>query len=500
MIAAEIAILRLKTLFMKKKIYFLLIALSFFCAQVEAGAQCKFREKASGPGFKNALWGLSVRDAGTGEELIACDNARNLIPASILKLFVTGAALDILGPETKLKTRIYLDGAITKGVLSGGLYIRGGGDPSFGSGLVKGAPSAEAEFEKWFQALKAAGVTEINGSVIADDSLFEGQSLPGSWSWEDIGNYYSAQPTAIAINDNLYKLYLKPGAKIGDSAEVLRTEPNVSGLRFNNFMLTGPAGSGDNGYIYDFPEQYAATLRGTVPLGPAEFAIKGAIPEPALFTAQEFTDYLNARGLKITGKASKLKSRMDYGAARYVTETAGAPLKDIVFITNKRSFNLYAEMLLRHLAVAKGKPGTAENGISVLREYMAANGVDVAELKLFDASGLSRLNLVNVDDFTVFLGKLSKKKFFGDYLASLVSPADPDATGHIKKMGVHTQLEKFLKIKSGSLAGVRGYAGYLTTKKGRLLTFASILNNYTAPAAEIDRLQESVLLDLVEKY
>ena len=470
------------------------------CAGASAGAPCKFREKASGPGFKNALWGLSVRDAATGEELISCDNARNLIPASILKLFVTGAALEIIGPETRFKTRVYLDGTITKGVLSGGMYIRGGGDPSFGSGLIKGAPAAEAEFEKWFQALKAAGVSEVNGPVIADDSLFTGQSLPGSWFWEDVGNYYSAQPTALAINDNLYKLYLKPGAKTGDPAAVLRTEPDIPELRFDNLMTTGPAGSGDNGYIYDFPGQYAATLRGTVPLGPAEFAIKGAIPEPALFAAREFTAFLNARGLKVAGKASRSGTAMDYGAARFLAETQGAPLKDIVFITNKRSFNLYAEMLLRQLAVAKGRPGTAENGVSVLKDYLASNGVDVAELRLSDASGLSRLDLVNADDFTVFLGRLSKKSFFGDYLSSLVSPADPDATGHIKKMGVNTRLEKSLKIKSGSLTGVRGYAGYLTTQKGRLLTFTSILNNYTAPAAEVDRLQESVLLELAEKY
>ena len=485
---------------MREKLLVALLLSLVFCARTSAGAPCKFLEKASGPGFKNALWGLSVRDAATGKELVSCDNTRNLIPASILKLFVTGAALDMVGPETKFKTRVYLDGTITKGVLKGGVYIRGGGDPSFGSGLIKGAPDAETEFGNWLQALRAAGVSEINGMVIADDSLFEGLALPGSWAWEDIGNYYAAQPTALAVNDNLYKLYFKPGANPGDPAEVMRLEPKVPGLRFTNLMRTGPAGSGDNGYVFNFPEQYAATLRGTVPKGPAEFIINGSIPDPALFAAQEFTDYLNAHGLKVGGKASKLKADKDYGTARFLAETEGAPLKDIVFVTNKRSFNLYAETLLRHLALSKGMPGTADNGISALRGYMADNGVDVAELKLADASGLSRLNLVNVDDFTVFLGKLSTKRFFGVYLASLVSPADPDATGHIKKMGVNTKLEKSLKIKSGSLNGVRGYAGYLTTKKGRLLSFASILNNYTAPAAEIDRLHETILLELVEKY
>lgn len=485
---------------MKQRSFAALFSLAFFCGRAWGGAPCKFLDKVSGRDFKNALWSLSVRDAATGAELISCDSARNLVPASALKLFVTGAALDIIGPETRFRTRVYLDGKIENGVLKGEIYIRGGGDPSFGSGLIKGAPSAAAEFEKWSRALKAAGVSEVNASVIADDSLFEGPPLPGSWTWEDIGNYYASQPTALAINDNLYKLYFRPGSKAGDKAEVLRMEPDVAGLGFNNLMLTGPAGSGDNGYIYNCPEQYAATVRGTVPHGPEEFAIKGALPDPALFAAREFTAYLRAHGVKVGGEAAKLGSAGDYGAARFLAETEGAPLKDIVFVTNKRSFNLYAEMLLRHLALAKGKPGTAANGAGVLKDYMADNGVDVSELRLADASGLSRLNLVNANDFTVFLGKLSKKKFFGDYLASLVAPSDPDASGHIRKMGANTRLEKSLRIKSGSLAGVRSYAGYLTTKKGRLLTFCSILNNYTAPAAGIDRLHESLLLDLAEKY
>lgn len=476
-----------------------LLLLMMLSGRIFAAEPCPFLDKISKPGLENAMWGLSVRDAATGKEIAACDNTRNLIPASIMKLFVTAAALDSFGPGARFKTRVYLNGTVGDGVLNGSVYIRGGGDPSFGSKLIKGAPVLEQEFGKWEQALREAGVAVIKGSITADETLFEGQPLPGSWAWEDIGNYYAAQPSALSVNDNLYKLYFKPGRKEGDAASVLRTEPELPGLSFDNFMLTGPADSGDNAYIFSFPGQYSAVLRGTVPKGPAEFPVKGAIPDPALFAARAFAEYLAARGIP-SGGISKLEKPMDYGAARFLAETEGARLKDIVFTTNKRSFNLYAEILLRHLALAAGKAGTEENGLAALRAYMAESGMDVSELKMDDAAGLSRRNLVQAEDFSLFLAAMSKKPFFGAYADSLVLPGDPDATGHVKKLGAGTALEKSLRIKSGSLNGVRAYAGYLSTKKGKLLVFTSLLNNYTSAPAEIDKLHEAVLLELHDKY
>ena len=47
---------------------------------------------------------------------------------------------------------------------------------------------------------------------------------------EDIGNYYAAQPTAVAVNDNLYKLYLKPGDKVGARAECCEEPRRIEAL------------------------------------------------------------------------------------------------------------------------------------------------------------------------------------------------------------------------------------------------------------------------------
>ena len=447
---------------------------------------------AADPGVKNASWGLSVKDL-SGRTVVSRDPGLNLTPASILKVFVTAAALDRLGPEKTFSTGLYYSGAIANGFLNGNLYVRGGGDPSLGSQLVRGAVPLGDVYRDWTAAVKAAGIKVINGSVVGDGSAFDSVQ-PGSWAWEDIGNYYAAQPSALTVNDGLYKLYLKPADAVGGEAAVLRTEPYVEGLEFENHMKTGAKGSGDNGYIYAFPGQSLAVLRGTIPQGGPEFVIKGALPDPALFVAKDFGAYLARAGINANKKP--------YAGAPAagekltpITETASRPLKEVVFVTNKRSFNLYAELLLRQLG-----GGDPETGLAAVKSFLKESGADVSELKLADACGLSWRDTVKAENFTDLLRSVRGKPYFQAFYDSLVFPGDPDATGHVRKLGVGTPLEGNLRLKSGSLNGVRSYTGYLRTKKGRMLAFTSILNNYSMEGGASDRMHEELLLALYRKY
>jgi D-alanyl-D-alanine carboxypeptidase/D-alanyl-D-alanine-endopeptidase (penicillin-binding protein 4) len=70
----------------------------------------------------------------------------------------------------------------------------------------------------------------------------------------------------------------------------------------------------------------------------------------------------------------------------------------------------------------------------------------------------------------------------------------------MKRFGVGTPLEGALRLKTGSLRGVRAYAGYLRTKRGRMLAFCSIVNNYTASGAAVDDLHRGLLLEIYDKY
>ncbi|HAH06091.1 MAG TPA: D-alanyl-D-alanine carboxypeptidase/D-alanyl-D-alanine-endopeptidase [Elusimicrobia bacterium] len=451
-------------------------------------------EAAAAGLLKGASWGFSVKDASTGSRLAQREAERNLVPASSLKLLPTAAAFAALGPEHRFKTRLYRLGPLeADGALRGGLALVGGGDPALGSSLVRGAQPLEELLAGWVRKLQDAGVRRVEGDLVADNRLHEGLPVPGSWSWEDIGNYYAAPADALSINDNLFRIVFAPGSP-GDDARLLRLEPEVPGLELVNRMTTGPEGSGDNGFVFNSPGRFTAELRGTVPSGPKEFAIKGALPEPALFAAQALKARLEKAGVSVSGEARLAEAPVRREPSALLLETLSPPLKDIVFITHKRSFNLYAELLARALAVRRGRPGTVEEGLAAVKDHVRGLGVDVSGMRLFDACGLSRSNQLTADSLAGVLAAMSKAKAFGIYRDSLVVPGDPDATGHIKSFG--KGLEGRLWTKSGSLAGVRSYAGYLKTRKGRLLAFAFIANNYVCAPAELDRLHERLLAAL----
>ena len=73
------------------------------------------------------------------------------------------AALHYLGPNYRFETKFLVDGPIEDGVLKGNLYIKGSGDPALTAGDMDGITSALAE----------AGLRDITGNLILDDSFFD---------------------------------------------------------------------------------------------------------------------------------------------------------------------------------------------------------------------------------------------------------------------------------------------------------------------------------------
>ena len=449
--------------------------------------------------LKNASWSVTARYLESGKEIISLNSEKSLAPASNLKLLTSAAALDILGEDYKFVTRIYSDGKIDSyGNLDGNIYIVGGGDPTLGYDRVEDSSKLNDLINYWIKDIKSVGISSIRGNIIADDLLYDRIPIPNHWVWMDIGNYYGTSTSALTINNNLYTLYFKPGKNVGDIAEVLRVEPIVYGLTFTNKMRTGAKGSGDNGYIFKAPLQFNATLRGTIPKGEKEFSIKGSIPNAPLFAAQYFLDELRKNEISVVGKATVIAKKRVYNKNDIVTETYSPPLKDIVFIVNKKSDNLYAEMLLRTIGLKVKGEGSANLGVDAVEEFLTKNGIETNGLLMHDGCGLSRTNGITTNLMLDLLTVVATKKYFNSFYNSLAVVGDRNDISAYNNYGLGTELENNAHIKSGVIEGVRAYSGYLKDRKGRTIIFSMIANNFNGSGSAVSNIHKKIMIELAE--
>jgi serine-type D-Ala-D-Ala carboxypeptidase/endopeptidase (penicillin-binding protein 4) len=119
--------------------------------------------------------GALVYDITSGEELFAVHPTVGRAPASVEKIWTTVALMDRLGPAQRLQTVVLGTGRQRGGVWHGNLYLRGGGDPTFGDAGFnsvwnhgEGPSAAELVAQ-----LRRHGIHRVTGHLYADPSLFD---------------------------------------------------------------------------------------------------------------------------------------------------------------------------------------------------------------------------------------------------------------------------------------------------------------------------------------
>lgn len=375
-----------------------------------------------------------------------------LTPASVQKVITTATALETLGPDYRFQTKLYQKGD--------DIIIRGGGDPLLASS------SLNVEFSAWEQALRQQGLTEITGTLIADPSRFESKVTPNQWLWGDIGNYYGAGISGLNFHNNSYRITFSPG-RIGAPASLYATYPKPPGVTFENLMRTGSSGSGDQGYAYCGPRRKLVTLRGTIPAG-GRFTIKGALPDPPLMCLHAFQDYLTEKEFKVA-KLAVESPDLNELEPFHITESP--TLEKIIASTNLRSINLQAECLFKALT----PEGTTTDAQKIIQQHWSAKGINLAGQKLHDGSGLSPQNLVTARQLALLLKEMSSSpnaKIFRDSLPVA------GRNGTLRSFGRGTRAQDRVRAKSGSMEGVRAYAGYYKDRKENEWAFCLLLNHY----------------------
>jgi len=485
---------------MKKQ--FLSFSLLLFPSLLLAQNLQNFVEKQlDQPVLKGAIWGgLAMPTDSSQMPLFSVQADTRLTPASTLKLLTTAAALERMGPHHRFETKLYAsaipDG---KGVLNGNIYLRGAGDPTLGSTRVPGAEAYPDVVKKWVKAIAEAGIKRINGAIIADESLFEGPSIPAKFNWANIGNYFAAPASALCFNDNLFVIHFKPQKEGNKHVDVDFTTPSIKGLTLESFVTSDAKTKEDNAYVYGGPNQYNLQIFGTVPTSAKGFSIKGALPDPALFAAQELAQALAHNHIEVRQPARTVSKAPDYANMRLLHTYKSPELKDIVQIVNQRSFNLYAEILLRQLAVAEGKKGSIENGLKTLKKFLTTHHLaGENDLIIFDGSGLSRDNLVTPRVLANVLSYMAKSPHFDYYYHSLATPNDRGDLLLLRRFLKPQNKVQQVRVKGGTIDNVKTLAGYVYDRNGRLLVFVFMANNLGPKNESLFRVHENIIKQLLE--
>ncbi|HLL95055.1 MAG TPA: D-alanyl-D-alanine carboxypeptidase/D-alanyl-D-alanine-endopeptidase [Spirosoma sp.] len=433
------------------------------------------------PAIRFGTVALSVRRVRDNQEVIGYNARLSLPSASTLKLITTATALSVLGPTYTYTTTLEYDGTLRDSVLTGNIYIRGSGDPSLGSWRFPGYPDLPALLKSWSTAVQAAGIRRVQGTVVGDASLYNDLTTPDTWPFGDLGNYYGASLSALNVNENLYRVFFRPGQTVGAAAIVSRFDPAVPYISFRNTVTTDAAKTGDQVTIYGAPFQNQQWLTGKVPTG-TEFSVKGALPDPAYHAAYALHQQLIQNSVAIEYSPLSVGGGLSPvpgpSAKRTVLAQYQSPaLKELARETNYQSINLYAEALLRTTALRLNRTVRSTSAsLDALTMFWKGKGLDLSGFRIRDGSGLSSVGALTASNMTGILSVMSRDSAFSVFYETIPIVGK---TGTVRTLARGTAAAGNVRAKSGSIEGVRAYAGYFTATDGERMSFCLLVNKFT---------------------
>jgi D-alanyl-D-alanine carboxypeptidase/D-alanyl-D-alanine-endopeptidase (penicillin-binding protein 4) len=440
--------------------------------------------------------GIQVVDLKTGNALYSRNAEHLFLPASNMKLFTAALAMERLGPDYKLTTRLLR-------APSGDLILVGGGDPSMSGRLYpyqKDTPATNplAAIEALADQAVAAGILRVDGDIVGDDQLYPWAPYPPSWTVEDMLGEDGAPVSALTVNDNVITLSIHPAARSGDLATV-SFQPAIEYYAVDNHVLTVAGEKESRIRLTRMPGTRQILVSGSIPLGGMAALETVAVDDPALFAASALYDALARRGVAIRGRPVALHRSADEDPwpveGDVIATRTSPPLVDLLQVIEKVSQNLHAELMLREVARVTRGAGTRESGLQELSAWLAGIGIKGEEWRAEDGSGLSRNDQVSPRGVTRLLRYMAASKN-GTAWMSLLPIGGEDGTLEHRLCCVSDG--KQVRAKTGSLTRAVALSGYADSRTRGRLAFSILVNNFSAPQAEVRAWVDKIALLLVE--
>ncbi len=364
-----------------------------------------------------------VTDLSTGRVLFSQNGSAPFTPASTAKLAVAVAALDVLGPSDRLRTRV------VAGRRPSAIVLVGGGDPTLAAGPP---PAADYPQPATLASLAAATASALRARHVArvrlsyDTSLYSGPGLAPGW------------PASYVSTGNVTP---------------------IQSLEVDQGRLTASGAPQDA----DDPQNFRPrTLT------------------PAADAARAFAAFLARDGIRVAGPVSQAVAGP---GNRTLASVSSPPLAQIVQWMLMESNNVIAENLARQVAIATGAPASFSGAAAAEEKVLRRVGV-TASVSLVDGSGLSPDDRIAPDALVKIIQLAAaaarprlRAAITGLPVAGFAGTLAPGASvfGPVGNAALG-----LVRAKTGNLSTVAALAGLADARDGQLLDFAIMADGLRA--------------------
>ena len=403
-------------------------------------------------------YGMSayVKAVNSPRPLLGHQEQTSRVPASVMKLITSYAALGTLGPKYRWPLDVLTTGVVRNGTLKGDLIVKGYGSPEFN----------KAELRKVLQGIKRKGIRNVSGRVVFDNSYFNVSKQPSFDGKSQ--SAYNAQPDALLYNERINSFQVRARGK---RVHVSTTTPTHN-LKIVNRMKKTRRGCRPRIGVSRKGAQTVVTFSGRFSSRCGTRTYSRVISRPA----EMIYGAMQAMWKRDVG--GKLNTRFAVGRApanaKPLLRTYSRTLAEILPAIDKDSNNVMARQVMLTIGAKVNGQGTQRGGANAIGSWLVSRGLNFPELRIENGSGLSRHARISARHVGDLLMDAYRSPYRNILMQSL-AVAGVDGTMKRRLKGSRVRGRGF--FKTGTLRDVRSIAGYVKAADGKTYVMAILHND-----------------------
>jgi D-alanyl-D-alanine carboxypeptidase/D-alanyl-D-alanine-endopeptidase (penicillin-binding protein 4) len=411
--------------------------------------------------------------AGLARPVVQVAADQGFVPASVMKLVTTIAALELLGPQYRWTTPVLVTGRIDKGVIEGSLIVRGANDPAL----------SWARIADLVKRLRKRGIHTIQGNIVADRRLYMAPDNETLDYVADTAYPWNSPPDSLVVSGKLVTVRFVPDART--RSVVVTVDPPIEAVQIRGSVayVDGPCVHGQP-FVDPVGALDYARIRvdGSLSAGCGPRSTIISVMGHQDFFQRAFAQLWKASGGTWNGRFENYNNT--HNRAVVIDRIVSPPLAEVIKEINKASNNLMARQLFLQLALSDPAPkvrgALALRAFDRVKRLFRDKGIDVPDLAMDNGAGVSFAERISPRSLARMLNFSLERPYANTLMASLpVAGVDGTMAGRMRQSPAAGKAF----LKTGSVPESRTLAGYVRDASGKLYIAVVLVNHRNAEAA-----------------